>query len=274
MSWLVDDRLVRPEHVLASRGPGFGYWGMLGVLVVWTLWAVASGLVLEGLLSLGGAPDTASRRLWAGGLGSIVAAYLVLRTGEKWARLPLPELLPLGSWGGLGLRVMVPLGVGLWGLSGALAYAASFLIAVPPWMEFLRVDYKEPTLAGAVDLIVAAPVAEELICRGLVLSALLQRYSSRHAVVASALGFALLHPTPWHFGSALTVGLGLGWLRVKSGSLWPCVLLHASHNAVALLALWAWPTYEPSVREAVLIGLALAGAGFTGLYLVQRRRES
>jgi membrane protease YdiL (CAAX protease family) len=42
--------------------------------------------------------------------------------------------------------------------------------------------------------------------------------------------------TPWWFGMpcffALTVGISfmMSWLRLRSGSVWPCAILHASHN--------------------------------------------
>jgi membrane protease YdiL (CAAX protease family) len=42
--------------------------------------------------------------------------------------------------------------------------------------------------------------------------------------------------TPWWFGMpcffALTIGVSfvMNWLRLRSGSVWPCAILHASHN--------------------------------------------
>jgi membrane protease YdiL (CAAX protease family) len=37
---------------------------------------------------------------------------------------------------------------------------------------------------------------------------------------------------PW----VLVTGLGLGYLRARTGSLYPCVALHALVNGIALLA--------------------------------------
>ncbi len=32
------------------------------------------------------------------------------------------------------------------------------------------------------------------------------------------------------------MGLCLGWLRVRSGSLYPCIAMHFTHNLLAILA--------------------------------------
>ena len=82
-------------------------------------------------------------------------------------------------------------------------------------------------------------VAEELFFRGLVLSGL-QRLGSFRAVVISALLFGIFHVAT---GSMLMVerllpstflGLLLGWIAVRTGSLWPGVIVHALHNGFML----------------------------------------
>ena len=37
-------------------------------------------------------------------------------------------------------------------------------------------------------------------------------------------------------GPAVIMGLALGWLRCKSGSIWPGVLLHFGHNALCVVS--------------------------------------
>lgn len=67
----------------------------------------------------------------------------------------------------------------------------------------------------------------------------------------------------------------MGWLRLKSGSLWPCALLHASHN---LFVQAIFDRLTAPVGRALYIttefgaGLALT-IGVTGLYFWLRRKE-
>ena len=55
-------------------------------------------------------------------------------------------------------------------------------------------------------------------------------------MVASALVFAALHLEPGAMIPIFLTGLALGWLYVKTGSLWPCIAAHAGQNTLALLA--------------------------------------
>lgn len=84
---------------------------------------------------------------------------------------------------------------------------------------------------------VAQPaIVEELAFRGIILGALRSTLSSREAVVVTALMFMVLHLAVASFPHLLLIGLALGCLRVWSGSLWPCVLMHAVHNGLVIAA--------------------------------------
>jgi membrane protease YdiL (CAAX protease family) len=101
-----------------------------------------------------------------------------------------------------------------------------------------------PALRVSLVMIVASlgPLVEELLFRGLLLSALLRRMKVAWAVSASALLFALIHlpGLQWH-GYALPalalLAAALAWLRLRSGSLWPSVLAHSVNNLLAV-AVW------------------------------------
>ncbi|WP_049623316.1 CPBP family intramembrane glutamic endopeptidase [Frateuria defendens] len=87
-----------------------------------------------------------------------------------------------------------------------------------------------------------APLIEELLFRGLLLSALLQRFGAGWAVAISSLLFATVHLPDlgflWYAVPNLTLlAVALAWLRLRSGSLWPAVLAHGVNN---LLAVAAW----------------------------------
>jgi sodium transport system permease protein len=79
-------------------------------------------------------------------------------------------------------------------------------------------------------------VFEELCFRGFVFSALRQRMSGLWAVVASAVLFGCFHEvlSPGRLLSTTTLGVVLGLVRLRSGSIFATMLLHAVHNGVVL----------------------------------------
>jgi len=99
-------------------------------------------------------------------------------------------------------------------------------------------------LAGAV----VAPVAEELLFRGFALTAWRRAVGARGAIIRSSTWFVLAHVLfvgGDSFGSAVSiafvagvaripVALALGWLFVRTGSLWAPIGLHATYNAILI----------------------------------------
>lgn len=85
---------------------------------------------------------------------------------------------------------------------------------------------------------VLAPLLEEVVYRGLLLPALLQRTSPAVAVGASAAVFAASHMSASRFFPLLCLGVVLGTLRVRAGeNLVPCTVAHMVHNGVILTAM-------------------------------------
>lgn len=83
--------------------------------------------------------------------------------------------------------------------------------------------------------VVAQPaIIEELAFRGVIFDGLRTTLSDRETVVVTALLFMVIHMSPVAFPHLLIMGLLLGWMRLKSGSIWPCILMHATHNALVI----------------------------------------
>ena len=81
--------------------------------------------------------------------------------------------------------------------------------------------------------VLAAPVVEELLFRGLLLGGLRRQATPLVAVVWSALLFAFVHPMPW-WPLVFVLGVLCAALRLRFGSLWAAVSLHAAYNAVVV----------------------------------------
>ena len=74
--------------------------------------------------------------------------------------------------------------------------------------------------------------AEEFAFRGVTLQ-LLRPYGEAFAVIGSAFAFGLMHGTVIQIPFALAGGLFFGYVAVRTGSIWPSVLLHFLNNALS-----------------------------------------
>jgi membrane protease YdiL (CAAX protease family) len=124
----------------------------------------------------------------------------------------------LVSWIGLGLldklfhggqeQALTP---DRWQPKHAAAFAANFLV-----------------------IALVAPVVEELLFRGIGFH-LLQRFGATASIVATGLAFGLYHGLVNALPILTLFGISLAWLRSRTRSVYPGMLVHAAFNAVALI---------------------------------------
>jgi uncharacterized protein len=89
------------------------------------------------------------------------------------------------------------------------------------------------TLAALAGL---APLVEELVFRGLLYGWLAGRWGTVVAWIVSSLAFAAAHVELAHIILVLPLGLWFGWLRRRTGSLWPSLVSHMVNNGLAVVA--------------------------------------
>lgn len=77
-------------------------------------------------------------------------------------------------------------------------------------------------------------IFEELAFRGVIQSSLEKIFTAREALIIQAALFSVLHLLPMNFPSHFLMGLCLGYARLRSRSLYPGMLMHASWNAYVL----------------------------------------
>lgn len=171
--------------------------------------------------------------------------------------LAAPGLLALALYGiplagGLGVRRIDARLTALSLLSGAAFWVASLgLLELqsalwPPeakYIELFRRLHEALRPTGPLDAVLSVSaialvpaVCEEVLVRGIVLPSLLAPLGGPGAIVASSLLFALIHLDPYRLPFAFAAGLGLGALRLRSGSLLPPVLAHAVLNTITFAA--------------------------------------
>ena len=77
-------------------------------------------------------------------------------------------------------------------------------------------------------------VFEELAFRGVIQSSLEHVFTGVEAWLIQGALFSVLHLFPIMFPSHFLMGLWLGWLRRRSGSVYPGMLMHGLWNALVL----------------------------------------
>ncbi len=100
---------------------------------------------------------------------------------------------------------------------------------------------------------VCAPIIEEIIFRGQILVSVRERFGAFVAVVISAVLFALAHfSVPQQLINAFIVGLILGFIYVRTGSLLAVILIHAINNAMAFIGMeFFGGSGDMTLREAI-----------------------
>lgn len=105
--------------------------------------------------------------------------------------------------------------------------------------DFLALDSAPRVVIVVIATLVVAPLAEELIYRGYVLRALLERMRAPVAAVLSALVFSSIH-IGIGLGLAVYIFLGgliLAYLYLKFRNVYACVLMHLLNNIVAYIVI-------------------------------------
>ena len=110
-------------------------------------------------------------------------------------------------------------------------------VAVPLIQEALQTN----PISVVISIVFFAPMAEEVLFRGLLFGALQKWFSARWTILLTAGLFALIHMQVIYFFPIFLVGLLCGWARHRSGSLAVPMLLHILNNGISLLLMQLFP---------------------------------
>jgi membrane protease YdiL (CAAX protease family) len=254
---------------------------MLAVIGIYLLATVATSIVVAIIAAVsGGAGDLAERissgpmsvLSYALSMGLTIVGTLIykkLRRGE-------------GKAFRLSMRGFNPMLI-LWGFVLILITG----IVIEPLLElfpesFLKIVDQMGMHGGwsILMLVILAPVMEEVLFRGILLESVRSKYNSGRAIVVSALMFGVIHFIPQQVVNAFVIGLILGFIYVRTDSLWPVIIIHALNNAMAYVVMQWSDGANITVRSliendtiyAVVYGVALAAFVASG-YMVWRSIE-
>lgn len=199
----------------SRRLPG---WSMLTFLVV---------APLIGLLAFWLLPERTNLSVLSAFFGTCLLALLI-------AVLPLGRDAPAA----LGLRPVGwrPIVLAVLGTT-VLSFAVSQLGPQPEGVREVTQGLQGMRALQTLAVLgLLAPVAEELVFRGLLYGWLAGRWSNLVAFVLSSLAFAAAHTEPLHILLVLPLGFWFGWLRWRTGSLVPTIVAHIINNTIAVSA--------------------------------------
>jgi len=188
-----------------------------------------------------------SRLVISAGVPALLFTMLPI-FAARWGRVRMRDAFLMKAPTPLALFAAALLGASLW----TVAYEITVLpfSATAGGIESLLERFQDlPLLAqfGEIPLalklfsIALLPaVCEEFFFRGFLMGALRGRYSDRGAILTSAIVFGLFHVVVQdslfleRLLPSTLMGVVLGWVCVRTGSLFPGMLLHVLHNGLTL----------------------------------------
>lgn len=124
---------------------------------------------------------------------------------------------------------------------------------------------------GYLTIGLLAPLSEEIVFRGAILKSLLN--SSRlpvwGAIALSALMFSLIHMNPAQMPHAFVIGLLLGWMYWRTGSILPGMAYHWANNSAAYVIYNIYPDSDIMLSDIFgSTSRVLMAVGFSLLILL------
>lgn len=116
-------------------------------------------------------------------------------------------------------------------------------------------------LIGAFTISVIAPLLEEVMFRGAIQGYMLRKVRNPWlAIIISALIFGIFHMNPVQIVYATLLGIVLGWIYYRTGSLMSVILGHVLNNTIAtIFMLFITPAVEDGLlSEQISSGAAIA----------------
>jgi membrane protease YdiL (CAAX protease family) len=171
------------------------------------------------------------------GIMTLFIYWLIIIAGKKNIKERL-DLIPVPLHN---LWPIIPLGI-------FFNLFIANLLAIIPIPEHLLQDYAEASsdIRGItpmilLNVVLMAPVLEEVLFRGLVFKSLSGGMPLIPALLLQSLVFGLLHGQIIWIGYATVLGIALSITKTRYASLYPCILLHLVFNG--------WSYIMPSIYD-------------------------
>lgn len=267
--------MFQPTTPTPAPGGGiFGRWSRLRILALAALLLVGNFLVQ--LVVYGFTGDLAWPVLAGALVGVGLPVLLLARAGELDLRRDLSWRLPSP---GTAILVAILALASIPPTSLLAEFSLRLHPADPEWVRMLNEQLPHgtgPMLLAVLALVVAAPLAEELVFRALVHRLAGSTWGPWAGALISSLVFAIAHAEPWFLLGLFGIGLMLALVWEGTRSLPAVWLAHALHNAFSLgmMSLGGGVEVQSvalTSQDWVLAGGGLALSVLVGWELVRRR---
>jgi membrane protease YdiL (CAAX protease family) len=163
----------------------------------------------------------------------------VRRYRSPWAALGLRPV----PWGWLVVAPLLTVGMLTVGvaLTSAISMIQGQAFVNPQVHDMTQGQQLTPThlIMLLLGVAVVAPIVEEVFFRGMLYPLLQRRLPAWLAIIANAAIFAALHFIPILLPILFVMGLLLTFVRARTNSVIPGILIHALNNALFVLAIYA-----------------------------------
>ena len=171
------------------------------------------------------------------------------------------------------------LALGLTVLSDELDRVIQIVIPQPDYILDLNIALQPESAIGFILLFLAiviiAPVGEELLFRGFLQQFLEQHWKDvTRAILVTSLFFAIIHMNSYWLIQIYILGIFLGYLSWRTGSVIPSLILHAINNGTALIFsftelnldnIYLW--HDHVAPWIIILSIGLFTYGFKGINL-------
>lgn len=202
------------------------------------------------------------------------STIFILYLGYRYTGLTFGKVFPFRSFNLLVIPAMILTFEGLQYFLNDVSIQIDRVLPPPSWFIelFSRLfDSDLGVWGGVMRVVIIAPVVEELIFRGVIMSGFMRNYKIGYAIFFSALMFALFHLNPWQFPATFMLGLALGWIRFRTGSILACIGGHAIHNGLVYIAVANYQTLKDLriLQPGIPVNYLLHGLLFvSGLFII------
>jgi membrane protease YdiL (CAAX protease family) len=209
------------------------------------------------------------------------STLFILWLGYFYSGLKFNEVFSFSRFNWLIIPSMIVTFAGLQFFLNEINIHFEQILPPPAWfMElFSRLfDSDLGVWGGILRIVIIAPIIEELIFRGVIMSGFSRIYHPVWAIFFSALLFALFHLNPWQFAAAFALGLILGWIRIRTGSVLACIAGHAIHNGLVFLSVYyfneikGFSIMQSGLFKNYFIHFLILGSGIFLIWILTMRQ--
>ena len=239
------ERHVIPDYEIESEKSKIVTWLIISSSCICALLIIFSGFFIAGFLGLFGFSEDVSWEL----MGTLVYIAVLAMTvgyiswdGDLSRTL---QMFKIGSFRiGLILLIGLPFVITVIDIAATNIYDILYIMffgtpSIPEIVYYVDdSEYDLILVLSFVSMVIAAPVVEEILFRGYILDAIRKIHGDTVAILGSAGLFGLIHLEPYVVGMASIGGVIYGWVRIKTGSLWPSIVSHMVWNFLVFLYIW------------------------------------